>query len=44
MRLAGFSKPLLPLWSLALDAGAAFTTALVAAYVLVRRKKPMLDL
>jgi MFS family permease len=33
-----------PRWSLALGAGAAFTAALVAAYVLVRRKKPILAL
>jgi len=31
-----------PRWSLALGAGAAFTAALVAAYVLARRKEPML--
>jgi MFS family permease len=33
-----------PRWSLALGAGAAFTAALVAAYVLTRRKEPMLTL
>jgi len=33
-----------PRWSLALGAGAAFTAALVAAYVLVRQKEPMLAL
>jgi MFS family permease len=31
-----------PRWSLALGAGAAFTAALVAAYVLARRKEPLL--
>jgi MFS family permease len=33
-----------PRWSLALGAGAAFTAALVAAYVLARRKEPLLAL
>ncbi len=33
-----------PRWSLALGSGAAFTAALVAAYVLARRKAPMLAL
>ena len=33
-----------PRWSLALGAGAAFTAALVEAYVLTRRKEPMLTL
>jgi MFS family permease len=33
-----------PRWSLALGAGAAFTAALVAAYVLARRKEPTLAL
>jgi MFS family permease len=33
-----------PRWSLAVGAGAAFTAVLVAAYVLARRKEPMLAL
>jgi MFS family permease len=33
-----------PRWSLALGAGAAFTTVLVAAYVLAHRKEPILAL
>ena len=33
-----------PRWSLALGAGSAFTAVLVAAYVLARRKEPMLTL
>jgi MFS family permease len=33
-----------PRWSLAVGAGAAFTAALVAAYLLTRRKEPMLAL
>jgi MFS family permease len=31
-----------PRWSLAVGAGAGFTAALVAVYVLARRKKPQL--
>jgi MFS family permease len=33
-----------PRWSLALGAGSAFTAVLVAAYVLARRKEPILAL
>jgi MFS family permease len=33
-----------PRWSLTVGAGAAFTAALVAAYILARRKEPMLAL
>jgi MFS family permease len=31
-----------PRWSLAVGAGAGFTAALVAVYVLARRKEPLL--
>ncbi len=33
-----------PRWSLAVGAGAAFTAALTAAYILARRKEPTLAL